>query len=88
VFCNSVDAFNHLFSKELRSIFPAGSSIGISTSMHDLQNGIKHCSVQVIFINGEEYRIEAYGKEAVDLYNAAKKQSHANSSFNLSALHD
>ena len=40
-----------------------------------MQNGIAHCSVQVLLANGEEYRIEAFDEEAGELYRAAREQS-------------
>ncbi len=38
-----------------------------------MRNGIEHCVVQVTLAGGEEYRIEAYGEEAEDLFKMAKK---------------
>jgi hypothetical protein len=35
-------------------------------------NGIRQCTVQVVFSNGKAYRIEAFGEEANDLHHHAK----------------
>jgi phosphoribosyl-ATP pyrophosphohydrolase len=40
-----------------------------------MQNGIVYSIVNVLFAKGEEYRIEAYGEEASELYKAASEQS-------------
>jgi hypothetical protein len=40
-----------------------------------MQNGIMYCIVQVMCNCGEEYRIEAYGEEAEELYRTANEQS-------------
>lgn len=47
----------------------------ISSSMARMQNGIMRCVVQVVCNCGEEYRIEAYGEEAEELYRMAREQS-------------
>jgi hypothetical protein len=49
----------------------------ISAKIGYLKNGIRHCSVQVAFASGDEYRIEALGEEAEALYREAKEQSVA-----------
>lgn len=73
---NSVDAFTHLISQERESVFRGTASVaGISAKMGYMQNGIRYCSVQVTFNNGEEYRIEAYGEEADELYSKAREKS-------------
>jgi hypothetical protein len=40
-----------------------------------LGNGVRHCSVQIKFASGVEYRIEAFGEEADELYHKAKEHS-------------
>ena len=44
----------------------------ISSSIHTLKNGIRHCSVQVLFESGIAYKIDAFGDEADLLYLRAK----------------
>lgn len=76
VYRNSIDAFTHLVSKERDSVFRGMASvIQISAKMGYMQNGIRYCSVQVTFTNGEEYRIDAYGEEADELYSKAREKS-------------
>jgi hypothetical protein len=66
----------HLISKEHESIYHgAASVIQISAKTGYMQNGIRYCSVQVTFNTGEEYRIEAYGEEADELYSKASEKS-------------
>jgi hypothetical protein len=66
VYHNSIDAFQQLLS-------PTVSQISAKTGC--MQNGIAYCVVQVLFVNGDEYRIEAYDEEAGELYRVAKEQS-------------
>jgi len=76
VYRNSVDAFTHLVSEERESVFRGTTSVAqISAKIGYMQNGIRYCSVQVTFNNGEEYRIDAYGEEADELYSKAKEKS-------------
>jgi len=49
--------------------------IQLSAKMGYMQNGIRYCSVQVTFTDGEEYRVEAYGEEADELYDKAREKS-------------
>ena len=39
-----------------------------SQNISYMRNGIEYCSVEVTCDNGSQYRIQAYGDEAVDLY--------------------
>jgi hypothetical protein len=39
-----------------------------SENISYMRNGIEYCSVEVTCDNGSQYRIQAYGDEAVDLY--------------------
>jgi hypothetical protein len=76
VYRNSVDAFTHLVSEERESAFRGMASVArISVKTGFMQNGIRYCSVQVTFNNGEEYRIDAYGEEADELYSKAREKS-------------
>jgi hypothetical protein len=56
----------HVSESSVDSITP---TIGL------MNNGIIHCIVQVVLSGGEEYRIEAYGEEAEELWKEAKKRS-------------
>jgi hypothetical protein len=66
VYRNSVDAFKQLLSPTVSQI---------SARSGRMRNGITYCTVQVLFANGEEYRIEAYDEEADELYRVAREQS-------------
>lgn len=70
---NSVDAFTQLLSSKHTGSVPGVSEI--SSTMGRMQNGIVYCVVQVMCSCGEEYRIEAYGEEAEELYRTAREQS-------------
>lgn len=70
---NSVDAFQQLLSSKQAGSIPGVSQISLNRGR--MQNGITHCVVQVVCNCGEEYRIEAYGEEAEELYRTARQQS-------------
>jgi hypothetical protein len=76
---NSVDAFVQLTSARQGSSIATATTVitEISAKIGYLKNGIRHCSVQVAFASGDEYRIEALGEEAEALYREAKEQSVA-----------
>lgn len=76
---NSVDAFVQLTSARQRSSTATATTVitEISAKIGYLKNGIRHCSIQVAFASGDEYRIEALGEEAEALYREAKEQSVA-----------
>jgi hypothetical protein len=76
---NSVDAFVQLTSARQRCSIATATTVitEISAKIGYLKNGIRHCSVQVAFASGDEYRIEALGEEAEALYREAKEQSVA-----------
>lgn len=76
---NSVDAFVQLTSARQGSSIATATTVitEISAKIGYLKNGIRHCSVQVAFASGDEYRIEALGEEAEELYREAKEQSVA-----------
>lgn len=64
--CGSIHALAHAFREELDRI---GSDslhrvIHISTKLRSLQNGMKHCSVQVECKAGCGWLVESYGREA------------------------
>ena len=66
---DSVEAFVDLVSTSHEE---ASEVRGIETRIRELQNGIKYCSVQVMFDSGAEYRVEAFGEEAGELYSKAR----------------
>jgi hypothetical protein len=68
---NSVDALNELLGGRVSE----GSVDSITPTIGLMKNGIIHCIVQVILSGGEEYRIEAYGEEAEQLWKAASERS-------------
>lgn len=76
---DSVDAFVQLTSARKGSSIVTATAVitEISAKIGYLKNGIRHCSVQVAFASGDEYRIEALGEEAEALYREAKEQSVA-----------
>ena len=47
----------------------------LSHSVSHLENGIEYCLVEVTCGGGEQYGIQAFGKEAVQLYKEALKRS-------------
>jgi hypothetical protein len=71
---DSVDALMRLLAgvdDEGRAI--EGSKIASITSrLKTLNNGIRHCCVQVLFESGAEYKIDAFGDEADELHVRAK----------------
>ena len=71
---NSVDALSHL----LKGLDDEGRTLeyldisNISSTIKTLENGIRHCCVQVLFESGVEYRIDAFGDEADELHLRAR----------------
>jgi len=74
MYSNSVDAFQQLLASKQDSAGVLGVS-RISSSIRLMSNGIAYCVVQVVCSRTEEYRIEAYGEEAEELYRTANEQS-------------
>jgi hypothetical protein len=70
---NSVDAFTQLLQTKQDASIPGVNNI--SSTKGCMKNGIVYCVVQVMCNCGEEYRIEAYGEEAEELYRTAREQS-------------
>ncbi|MCI0565418.1 MAG: hypothetical protein MN733_43690 [Nitrososphaera sp.] len=70
---DSVDALAQLLMNGRGEGGPLEASdvASISAKIGVLKNGISHCSVQVRFENGAEYRIEAFGEEAEELHRMA-----------------
>jgi len=66
VYRNSVDAFQQLLSPTVREI---------TAKEGRMKNGIAYCIVQVSLANGDQYRIEAYDDEAIELFKIAREQS-------------
>lgn len=71
---DSVDAFTRL----LDGLDDEGKSLevsdiaSISSTIQTLKNGIRYCSVQVLFESGSEYKIDAFGDEADELHFKAR----------------
>ncbi|HEX2014654.1 MAG TPA: hypothetical protein VLA68_05450 [Nitrososphaera sp.] len=75
---DSVDALAQLLMNgQEGGPLEASDVASISSKIGVLKNGISHCSVQVRFENGAEYRIEAFGEEAEELHRMAVE--HTNS---------
>ena len=73
---NSVDAFMHLLSRGDEDSGLAASAVAsISVRISNMRNGIQYCIVQIAFENGAEYRVEAFGEEAEELYREAKTKA-------------
>ena len=73
---DSVDALTRLLSgidDEGRPLETSGIA-SVTSTVHTLINGIRRCSVQVLFENGSVYKIEAFGDEADELH--LRAQSH------------
>jgi hypothetical protein len=49
----------------------------MSRTVAYLQNGIEYCHVEVTCEDGEQYGIQAFGQEAVELHNEALKLSQS-----------
>jgi hypothetical protein len=49
----------------------------LSHSVSHLENGIEYCLVEVTCDEGEQYGIQAFGREAVQLHNEALERSQA-----------
>ena len=71
---DSVDALTCLLSGVDHDGEPLEISevLSVSSSIVTLSNGIRRCTVQVVFSNGKAYRIEAFGEEANELHHSAR----------------
>jgi hypothetical protein len=49
----------------------------MSRTVSYLQNGIEYCHIEVTCGDGEQYGIQAFGQEAVELHNEALKLSQS-----------
>jgi len=70
VYRNSVDALTQLLASAGGADVPPEPS-RVTSILHTLKNGIKHCIVQVEFGTKTGYHIEAFGEEAEDLHRKA-----------------
>lgn len=71
---NSIDALQDLVQPT--SSQPSTRACRITKLTHDasqLENGIEYCLVEVTCDNGEQYGIQAFGEEALELHNEALK---------------
>jgi hypothetical protein len=76
VFHDSVDALTKLLTEgEGGEVLERSGISSVSPRIGVLSNGVRHCSVQVKFESGVEYRIEAFGEEADELYCRAREHS-------------
>jgi hypothetical protein len=76
MFRSSVDAFLYLLDgREQNDRVEKHRVASIKADMNHLANGIRCCSVQVLFDDGAGYSIEAYDKEAEELYTEATAYS-------------
>ena len=62
-------------SEPRKSSTPACRITKLSHSESRLENGIEYCLVEVTCDNGEQYGIQAFGGEAVQLHQEALRQS-------------
>lgn len=69
-FRSSIDAFMYA----LHEVAVNGQQAEVLYSIGYMRNGLRHCSVQVSRDN-IGYGIEAYGEEADELYEVAKKHA-------------
>ena len=69
----------------LRELLPPEPSVSssrscritkLSHSVSHLENGIEYCLVEVTCDDGEQYGIQAFGREAVQLHKEAQERSH------------
>ncbi len=73
---DSVHALRELFSAEPNESSSRSCRITkLSHNVSHLENGIEYCPVEVTCDDGEQYGIQAFGVEAVELHKEALKQS-------------
>jgi hypothetical protein len=70
-----VDALTKLLTEGEGEVLERSGISSVSPKIRMLGNGVRHCSVQIKFASGVEYRIEAFGEEADELYHKAKEHS-------------
>lgn len=75
MFRSSVDAFLYLLDGREQRSRAVHNVASIQVDMNHMANGVKRCSVQVMYDDGVGYGIEAYDKEADELYREAKMRS-------------
>ncbi len=77
MFHNSVDALTKLLTSSGGDgqVLESSAISSVSSKISVLSNGVRHCSVQVKFESGVEYRVEAFGDEADELYRKAREHS-------------
>ena len=75
---NSVHALRELLPSEPNESSSRVCRITkLSHSVSRLENGIEYCFVEVTCNNGEQYGIQAFGGEAVQLHKEALRQGRA-----------
>ncbi len=67
---SSVDALTRLLERidDFGQPMEVSEVTSVSSLIRTLKNGIRHCSIQVQFASGSEYKIEAFGDEADELH--------------------
>jgi hypothetical protein len=74
---DSVNALRELLPSEpSESSSHACRITKLSHSASRLENGIEYCLVEVTCDDGEQYGIQAFGREAVQLHKEALERSH------------
>lgn len=78
MFRNSTDAFLYLLDgrEQEERAGQRHRVTSIQVDMKYMANGIKRCGVQVMFDDGAGYSIEAYDREADELYREAESRSY------------
>ena len=72
---NSIHALRGLLQPDYGGRSVAGCRITkLSREIYLLENGIEYCHVEVTCGGGEQYGIQAFGEEAVELHKEALKQ--------------
>jgi hypothetical protein len=71
----------HALRELIRSESDEGSSRAchitkLSHNVSRLKNGIEYCLVEVTCDDGEQYGIQAFGEEAIQLHKEALKRTH------------
>jgi hypothetical protein len=73
---DSIHALQELIPSEPNGVSTRACHITkLSHNVSHLKNGIEYCLVEVTCDDGEQYGIQAFGLEAVQLHNEALKRS-------------
>ena len=69
MYVSSIDALRQVMQSEGKDI------VKISPRGYALSNGLDYCCVELKSKDGTDYSVQAYGKEAIELYDQAKNLS-------------